>query len=379
MKLTWTQLAATTAALGLAALSSAPAVWAGPQDAKYRVKVVPKVVIADSLCEVDSIEQCVRAQVADRIVAKLADAQDRIIWAQEKYAGQLAEKRALVEAEVASKLSQTLARQSLLEGRLQQGLWRAQEGLSRAFALAEDGDSGWLGVQIGEVTADKTKELKLSAERGVLISEVENDSPAAKAGLKSGDVITEMNGQRIEGTVQFRRLVRETLAGRSVQLTVWRDGRSQQMSVTLGNASERWQRDFKMLAPHDFGFSMNEGPRVFTFSVSRTPRLGISGDDLSGQLGNYFGAPNGEGVLVREVVSGSASEKAGMKAGDVIVKIDGERVRNLSDLRDKLTAKREKKPLPVTVIRKGAETTLNVEIETPKPPERRVTSRRVTL
>jgi len=91
-----------------------------------------------------------------------------------------------------------------------------------------DGESGWLGVGVDEVTAERAKELKLPAERGVLVTEVQADSPAAKAGLKVNDVITEFNGQRVEGTAQLRRLIRETPSGRTVQLTIWREGRTQE-------------------------------------------------------------------------------------------------------------------------------------------------------
>lgn len=242
-------------------------------------------------------------------------------------------------------------------------------------------DSGWLGVTIDEVTGEKAKEAKLQAERGVHVSEVSSDSPAAKAGLKAGDIITEFNGQRVDGAVQFRRLVRETPAGRTVQLTVWRDGRAQTLSAQLGSGRERIERTMRV-APRDFDFRI-EVPRMegFSFgSVGRTPTLGIHADDLSGQLGSYFGAPDGEGVLVREVVSGSPAEKAGMKAGDVIVKIEGQRVRSTSEMREKLREKRESKTVSVGIVRKGAEMSLNVEIEQPQQRRpARVVSRRTTL
>jgi len=92
-----------------------------------------------------------------------------------------------------------------------------------------DGEEGpsWLGVETQEVTSETAKELKLPAERGVVIGSVTPDSPAAKAGLKEKDVITEVNGQRVEGAAQFRRMVHEIPAGRTAQLTVWRDGRAQ--------------------------------------------------------------------------------------------------------------------------------------------------------
>src|SRR5260370_18022986 len=101
----------------------------------------------------------------------------------------------------------------------------------QVFTSLEDGAS-WLGVETAEVNAQKTNELKLPAERGVLLTEIVPDSPAAKAGLKANDVVTEVNAQRVEGAAQVRRMVRETPAGRTVQLTVWRDRRSQTISVT---------------------------------------------------------------------------------------------------------------------------------------------------
>src|SRR2546427_9713410 len=126
-----------------------------------------------------------------------------------------------------------------------------------------DDDSSWLGVETHEVTSDKAKELKLSAERGVLLGKILPDSPAAKAGLKENDVVTEINGQRVEGAAQFRRMVHEIPAGRSIQLTVWRDGRSQTLSATLGKSEER-RRSMKMLAPTPgtFAFRMPDMPEI---------------------------------------------------------------------------------------------------------------------
>src|SRR5713226_8172783 len=160
------------------------------------------------------------------------------------------------------------------------------------FLYAED-DQGWLGIGIDEVTADKAKELKLSAERGVLMTEVEADSPAAKAGLKANDVITEYNGQRVEGTAQFRRLVRETPAGRPAQITVWRDGRAQSLTAQLGDMSEHIRTRVHAITPKDFNFRF-EMPQINVFGMSSSrPMLGIGAEDLSGQLGSYFGAPDG--------------------------------------------------------------------------------------
>src|SRR5271165_2967538 len=89
------------------------------------------------------------------------------------------------------------------------------------------GGGSWLGVGVAEVTQEKMKELKLPAERGALLGKIVPDSPAAKAGLKENDVITEVNGQRVEGSEQFRRMIHEIPGGRTAQLSVWRDGLAQ--------------------------------------------------------------------------------------------------------------------------------------------------------
>jgi serine protease Do len=240
--------------------------------------------------------------------------------------------------------------------------------------FGEEGSS-WLGVETHEVTADKAKELKLSAERGVVLGKVVPDSPAAKAGLKENDVVTEINGQRIEGAAQFRRMIHEIPAGRTIQLTVWRDGRAQTISATLGKSEQRHHAMHMMApAPGTFAFRMPEMPAMewngnMLFGGGQ-PRLGIDAEEISGQLGAFFGAPDGEGILVRDVNSGSPAEKAGVKAGDVITALNGERIRTVGELREKLSAKREDKDRTVKlgVLRNKSEISLTVEL--PAPAER---------
>ncbi len=236
-----------------------------------------------------------------------------------------------------------------------------------------DGEEGpsWLGVETHEVTAENAKELKLPAERGVVVAGVTKDSPAAKAGLKEKDVITEVNGQRVEGAAQFRRMIHEIPAGRAAQLTVWRDGRAQTLSATLGKAEERHDK-WTGATPGAFAFHMPEvqipempsidlGGEMGMLAGGR-PRLGIDAEDIGGQLGSFFGAPDGEGILVRSVNSGSPAEKAGMKAGDVITSFNGERVRSLGDLRQKLAAQNDAKTAKIGVLRSRSEVTLSVEL-----------------
>jgi len=236
-----------------------------------------------------------------------------------------------------------------------------------------DGEEGpsWLGVETQEVTAEKAKELKLPAERGVVVADVTKDSPAAKAGLKEKDVITEVNGQRVEGAAQFRRMIHEIPAGRTAQLTVWRDGRAQSLSATLGKAEERHDK-WMGATPGAFAFRMPEVqiPEMPSMDLGEgmgmvmagRPRLGIDVEDIGGQLGSFFGAPDGEGILVRSVNGGSPAEKAGMKAGDVITSFNSERVRSLGDLRQKLASQNDAKTAKIGVLRNRSEMTLSVEL-----------------
>ena len=252
------------------------------------------------------------------------------------------------------------------------------------FVSGDEDGSGWLGVEIGEVTAEKAKGLKLAAQRGVVVMDVEPDSPAAKAALKENDVITQYDGQVVEGTVQFRRLVRETPTGRTVALVISRNGATQNVSVELGERSAFFEKRMKgKMRDFDNAFAFSMPNQDFTVAIppmdSRTPALGINAEDLSGQLGTYFGAPDGTGILIREVRSGTAAAKAGLQAGDVIIKVDGKPVRTLADLRVVLRDKSDQKTLALRIIRKSVEMSVTVGIERPQPSESSHIVRRAEL
>lgn len=267
------------------------------------------------------------------------------------------------------------------------------DGDDMNIVIGDEGSS-WLGVETREVTGDKAKELKLSAERGVLLGKIAADSPAAKAGLKENDVVTEINGQRVEGAAQFRRMIREIPAGRTIQLTVWRDGRSQTISATLAKSEGHAMR-LATPRPGSFAFRMPEMPEMPSFEwnggnlfTGGQPRLGIDAEDLSGQLGSYFGAPEGEGVLVRDVTSGSPAEKSGVKAGDVITSIDGERIRTVGELREKLSAKRDEnkegkenkdRTVKLGVLRNKSEVSLSVTLPAPAARMNRLSTHRTSI
>ena len=248
---------------------------------------------------------------------------------------------------------------------------------------------GWLGVGVSEVAADKVKSLKLPEERGALLGKIVPDSPAAKAGLKENDVVLEINGQRIEGAEQFRRMIHEIPAGRTANLMVWRDGRSQSVKVTMGKPESSNMKVFAG-GPKSFAFAMPTMPampdlsglehlRTFSMVAPGRPLLGIDAENLEGDFGNYFGAPGGEGVLVRGVFANSAAAKAGLKVGDVVTTLNGERVRNASELRERLLTNREGKTIKLGVLRNKSEVTLTIELPQQKQEEEHFLSERTNI
>jgi serine protease Do len=293
------------------------------------------------------------------------------------------------KAEPANATAQKIYEQEELQDPEQQlnQVREALQNLHLAQNVTVDGDDdlqvfvnsgdGWLGAGISEVTADKVKELKLPAERGVVLGKIVPDSPAAKAGLKESDVVIEINGQRVEGTEQFRRMIREIPAGRTAQLTVWRDGRAQAFTVTIGKSEMRHGADTFVTpaAPGSFSIQM---PDMEGFlenspwtSTSRT-RLGIDAENLDGEFGNYFGAPDGEGILVRGIFPDTPAAKAGVKVGDVITSVNDQRVHSVGELRSKIAEKRDDKALKLGLIRNKA--AMSVSVELPPPAERKVRS-----
>ena len=282
-------------------------------------------------------------------------------------------------AEFAHQLQLLKARASELAARLQEGNSRIQTYNEIKNVDGDDDDlqvfvetGGWLGAGVSEVSADTVKTLKLPEERGALLGKIVPDGPAAKAGLREKDVVLEVNGQRVEGTEQFRRLIREIPAGRTASLTIWRDGRAQNIKVTLGKPEMSSLKVFSG-NPQAFAFKMPELPtmpdlsglnhlRSFTLVSPDHPILGIDAESLEGDFRNFFGAPEGEGVLVRGVFHDSPAAKAGLKVGDVITHLDGERIRGASELREKLLARREQKTIKLGILRNKAGLSLTVEL-----------------
>ncbi len=219
----------------------------------------------------------------------------------------------------------------------------------------------YVGVGIVDIDADRAGRLKMTEERGVEVTNIEEGGPADAAGIKPGDVLLTYNGENILGTQQFIRLVRETPAGRKVRLSIWRNGKEQSVTVTTGTPHSLLQTQSMENALNSgngpyFPTSMiiTEIPRVMM--LWDTPTIGLVCEPLEAQLAQYFGVT--QGVLVRAVGQGSAAEKAGFKAGDVLTSAGNHPVRTTDDFRRVLRS--STKQVPVSVTRDHKELTLSL-------------------
>jgi S1-C subfamily serine protease len=211
----------------------------------------------------------------------------------------------------------------------------------RPDVMVLDGRGAQLGVRVSDVDAKEPA--------GARIDDVDPDSPAERAGLREGDVVVEYDGERVRSARQFTRLVQETPDGRTVNVAVMRNGQKQTLEATpesrvamdfgvdverLRDEVERSLRNFQVEPPL-FRYD-DRGPRSFEYRLPERVmplrgRLGVTIQSLTPELEEYFGARNG-GVLVSSVAQDSAAAKAGMKAGDVIISINGRSVTGSGDL-----------------------------------------------
>jgi serine protease Do len=236
------------------------------------------------------------------------------------------------------------------------------------------GGSTYLGIGVLDVTPDRAKALNMKEDRGAEVARVDEDSPAAKAGIKEGDVVLEYNGTPVEGIEQFVRLVHETPPGRQVKLAIWRNGSAQNITVTVGERKntvlETPQGTWTLPAiPPVPGVPPAPPIEIPRFQMTfQNGMLGIEGESLGmqSQFADFLGVK--DGVLVKSVVKNSPAEKAGIRAGDVITKVDGGKIDNTREITSQLRAARSRNNVPVTVVRDKKEMTLTVNLETNRNP-----------
>ena len=219
---------------------------------------------------------------------------------------------------------------------------RPGENWNWGYGVEEgSGGSSYLGVDIADVTTERLGALKLKEEHGAEVTMVDQDAPAGKAGLKEHDVILSLNGAAVESAAQLRRMIRETPAGRMVTLGISRDGQSQSIKVQLANRAKSVafsnMPEIKVAMPAMPALADIDIPVSIVIAHSSL-RSGLMVENITPQLGDFFGVKGGSGVLVRSVEKNSRSEKAGFHAGDVIVRVNNESVHDTSDFTRALRA-----------------------------------------
>ena len=249
---------------------------------------------------------------------------------------------------------------------------QAPEGERSVFAFSV-GSGSYLGVMLEEITKENMSRYGLREPRGVGITKVVEGSPAERAGLRKDDVILRLDNETVTSVRKLMRLISEVAPDHTVRLTVSRGGAEQEISATLSKR-EGLSRNFDFAIPklndgllRQWGGELGplEGSgnnRSFVFSLGANRRIGVSTTQLTKQLADYFGVRDGSGVLVTSVNENSPAAKAGIKAGDVITEIDGDKIKTMLDLTRALNNKKEGE-VTLTIIRDKSQQTIRVTPE----------------
>jgi serine protease Do len=236
------------------------------------------------------------------------------------------------------------------------------------FSFFMDG-GGFLGIYGEDINRENIARYHLSEPRGVGITQVIPDSPAAKAGLRKDDVVLRLDGENVTSVRKLNRLVSEIAPDHTVRISISRNGAEQEISATIGKRNnsnnvrefmaqqpKAWKWEGPLLNRDNFP-DANDNDLTFFFGNGR--RLGVSTMELTKQLADYFGIAGGRGVLVTSVTEDGPAAKAGVKAGDVITAIDGEAVDSPGDISGAINRKKEG-DVTLTVIRNRTQQTIRV-------------------
>jgi len=222
-----------------------------------------------------------------------------------------------------------------------------------ALARSNEG-SAWIGVYCQTVDDDMAETFDLSVARGVIINDIVSGSPADEAGLEDGDVIISFDGEELFDHDDLLEMLEDSSPGNEVKVTVLRDSDRKDFQVTL----EKARRSRRYLSDNDHEshyFMYNDDSRSHVY-------VGVKLSGLTRQLGDFFGVEKGRGALVTEVVEDSPAEESGIKAGDVIIAVDGERVLDGSDVAEVIEGGEEGDKTEITIIRDKKEQTIEVTL-----------------
>lgn len=251
-----------------------------------------------------------------------------------------------------------------------------ERGVFGSGVIASGIGGGYLGIQTQDISSDNFAKYGLSEVRGVAVTKVSEDSPAAKGGIRAGDVILKFNGEEVSSYRKLTRLIMETAPDHKVVLRVFRSGGEEEITVTVG------KRDVTAFQTGGIGVeNFPSAPQVMRiprvpraplpngelnsrggFILRSAPRrqIGINTTVLSAQLADYFGISGTKGLLIDEVLADSPAAKAGLKAGDVIVEANGRQITSEIEL-IKIVSENTEGTVLMTVVRDKNRQTFTVK------------------
>lgn len=243
-----------------------------------------------------------------------------------------------------------------------------------ALTWAGARSNAWLGVYTQAVDADLAEAFDLKVDRGAIVNEIVEDSPADEAGLREDDIIISLDGDHVRDDDDLVDLVSDREPGDEVELTVVRDGQETEIEVTLGRRprSQSWSNRFDFFrtphapraphapkAPHTYSYTFHDDD---FFVGGARPYIGVTLIDVSRRTARALGG-DGHGVLIDDVEGDSPAGTAGIEPGDLMVTIDGENVFEAADVKDIIHELDEGDVARIEVLRQGQPKTFEVTIE----------------
>jgi serine protease Do len=212
-------------------------------------------------------------------------------------------------------------------------------------------ERGWLGVQIQNVTPDLAEALGLDEAAGAIVAEVTPDSPAERAGLKSGDVILSFAGEPIDGTRELARVVAQHPAKTEAQVKIWRNGEAETLAVVTGRqpSAQRMAAAGSEEAPDGSYHAPALDAQLAALTPARRAKYGLD--------------ENLQGVLVLDIKEGSIFQQS-LRPGDVIKQVDGASVTAPQEVESKVEAAKasDKKAVLMLVNRNGQDLYLGLKL-----------------
>lgn len=226
---------------------------------------------------------------------------------------------------------------------------------------------GYLGVDFGEVDNERANALHLKDGHAAEVVMVDHDAPAVKSGLKVHDVILQLDGKSFDKVDQLRHRLHEMPAGRTITLLIDRDGTQMNVTVQLCDRTllqqQAWSKHFTVAPPAAgqsfLGNVPSGGPGFLDNMIPRALYVGADVNPVRTQLADYFGVKSGTGLLVESVDVQSPAWRAGLKAGDVVVKVESQQMTSKNDWLKAIRNHRGH-PVQVTVMRNKQEMVLTM-------------------